>query len=213
VLAFHSKVPNFPIANNPFSRVFSVIDAKLARGEKKKLRTNRIQGQHTWIKEICLLALNKTGINNQIEAKSTLSSIALIVELSKELFYSKIPEQVIELYSLYYDIVLKQHKAIPSQSTLKKKRGITKESEAKEEILSTQVVPDIKLVGVVTRSFIALNDIKGALKLLQAVSREGLEYDPSSKSLLVSDLAGKEFVPNIIIFLNFDLSKNILTRD
>jgi len=33
--------------------------------------------------------------------------IAMIIELSKELLYSGVPEQVIELYAAYYDLILK----------------------------------------------------------------------------------------------------------
>ena len=86
-------------------------------------------------------------------ATTSTASPLLIIELAKELLYSGIPEQVLELYAAYYDIVVTPIAAsIPS--TVPGKRV-------------NLVAPDTKLILVATRAFIAMGDIKGALKLLQ----------------------------------------------
>jgi hypothetical protein len=36
------------------------------------------------------------------------TGIAMVIELAKELLYSGVPEQVIELYAAYYDLILKR---------------------------------------------------------------------------------------------------------
>ena len=175
-----------PTRNTPVKNA----EAKMEKIVKKKAReqvlfsrTNRIDGQEKWIRELFLYKseqkLRKEEINVDISLNSNTSSVSsassvLIVELAKELLYSGIPEQVLELYAAYYDIVVNQD---PS----------SEKSGANKRI--TLVAPDTKLILVATRAFIAMGDIKGALKLLQATSRSALDFDADSKSLLIADLA------------------------
>ena len=161
-------------------------------GKKKKSkmryfrRTNRIDGQEKWIRELYLYKRQldskrsdqiEDSDKNTSEGSNTLDvaqaqggkgqplSPVLIVELAKELLYSGIPEQVLELYAAYYDIIVREDSIDRFQS------GI--------------VAPDPKLILIATRAFIALGDIRGALQLLQATSRSGLEFDAESKSSLM----------------------------
>jgi hypothetical protein len=149
-------------------------------------RTNRIDGQEKWIRELYLYKRQldtkrsdqiEDSVENISEASNTsdgaqaqgkkgqLLSPVLIVELAKELLYSGIPEQVLELYAAYYDIIVRE--------------------DSIDRFKSGLVAPDPKLILVATRAFIALGDIRGALQLLQATSRSGLEFDAESKSSLM----------------------------
>lgn len=152
-------------------------------------RTNRVDGQLIWMKEICLLSVQRS--RESLQFNHSVTNIAFITEIAKELLYSGIPEQVLELYSSYYDIILRPKAAKIVAYTKKEKR----EQLERERIANADpnndmpIVPDIKLIGVTVRAFIALNDVKGAVKLLQAVSRVGLNFDSESKSMLLADLA------------------------
>ena len=154
---------------------------KKAKEQKLFSRTNRIEGQEKWIRELFLYkseqAINNDNRNSSMKevGNSTSASPILIIELAKELLYSGIPEQVLELYAAYYDIVV-----TPDRGT---------KMAPKTGKLVNLVAPDTKLILVATRAFIAMGDIKGALKLLQATSRSALDFDADSKSLLIADLA------------------------
>ena len=153
------------------------------KNKEQKLfsRTNRIEGQEKWIRELFLYkseqAISNDERNSSIKetSGSTSANPILIIELAKELLYSGIPEQVLELYAAYYDIVV-----TPDRGT---------KMASKTGKLVNLVAPDTKLILVATRAFIAMGDIKGALKLLQATSRSALDFDADSKSLLIADLA------------------------
>eukprot|EP01041_Mallomonas_annulata_P006410 gene6410-12961_t len=168
--AFHSSLPfkksveaETTTASKPVS---SLLDGVM---EPKKFdRTNRIEGRTRWIKEI------KSARAELKSNESSGNEMTVINELAKELLYSGIPEQVLELYTAYYEHIIKpecQERSETSGSPF------------------TPVVPDTKLILTTIRAFIALADVKGALKLLQAVSRGGIDFDPMAKSLLVADLA------------------------
>lgn len=84
---------------------------KKIRDEKLFSRTNRIDGQEKWIKELFLYKYeqNLKVIENarmNVTAVLPITSPVLIIELAKELLYSGIPEQVLELYAAYYDIIV-----------------------------------------------------------------------------------------------------------
>lgn len=168
------------LSRRPFS-VFTEVSDKLDQKEnvnelktvnKGKLktlpRTNRVDGQEKWIKELRYLYKNK---NDTSEIQR---GMGLIVELAKELYCSGIPEQVLELYAAYHDIILQ-----PTVPTI---------GEDKEEN-EIGVVPDMRLIVVTTRAFLSLFDVQGALKLLQSCSRMGLKFDSPSKSELIAELA------------------------
>ena len=140
-------------------------------------RTNRIDGFERWVKELTFF---KAEMDNM--TTSSPPSSALIVELSKELLYSGIPEQCLELYAAYCDLIVdsKQNNITTSNST---------SSVVAVSVASFPVAPDTKLIQCATRALIFMGDAKGALKLLQATSRSGLDFDAKSKSLLISDLA------------------------
>ena len=44
-----------------------------------------------------------------LDSDETVPGIAMIIELAKELLYSGVPEQVVELYAAYYDLILKDN--------------------------------------------------------------------------------------------------------
>ena len=142
-------------------------------------RTNRIEGQEKWIRELFLYKAEEKAKNDQnnesipITNLTASASPVLIIELAKELLYSGIPEQVLELYAAYYDIVVTSNSKVLSAAGKR----------------VNLVAPDTKLILVATRAFIAMGDIKGALKLLQATSRTKMDFDADSKSLLMADLA------------------------
>ena len=64
-------------------------------------RTSRIHGLERWINELLTL--------KSLNSDETIPGIAMIIELAKELLYSGVPEQVIELYAAYYDLILKDN--------------------------------------------------------------------------------------------------------
>ena len=83
-------------------------------------RTTRIHGLERWINELVMLQSQ----SSEDETPGTLlfiansfihylltwlfTGIAMVIELAKELLYSGVPEQVIELYAAYYDLILKR---------------------------------------------------------------------------------------------------------
>eukprot|EP00600_Ochromonadales_sp_CCMP1393_P009275 CAMPEP_0174958558 /NCGR_PEP_ID=MMETSP0004_2-20121128/2690_1 /TAXON_ID=420556 /ORGANISM="Ochromonas sp., Strain CCMP1393" /LENGTH=212 /DNA_ID=CAMNT_0016206783 /DNA_START=77 /DNA_END=712 /DNA_ORIENTATION=+ len=163
----------FGSSNDPSTGVRLVGRASKVRSRPRKnfSRTNRVDGQRKWVSEIRILREQK-----QHSKDSHVNELALIIEVSKELLYSGIPEQVLELYAAYYDNIL-----LASSS-----ENMAKNSEAQnqlllEEVTESPVVPDIKLILIVTRAFIALGDVKGALQLLHSCSRVGLNFDAESK--------------------------------
>ena len=155
---------------------------KRVRDPKQFSRTNRIEGQEKWIKELFLYMCEEKNRNENIDQSlaavpkyNATTSPVLIIELAKELLYSGIPEQVLELYAAYCDIVVTPDSSFQVASSTVRRVNL--------------VAPDTKLILVATRAFIAMADIKGALKLLQATSRSALDFDADSKSLLMADLA------------------------
>lgn len=143
-------------------------------------RTNRIQGQTKWIRELRQLRFYLEYLQLEIKQDSSVENltacsrqvadqITFIVDIGKELLYSGIPEQVIMLYSSYCELLGKYREvdAFPQNFQL----------------------PDARLVIVTIRAFIAYRDVYGALELLQLCSRVGLIFDSESKSLILSDLA------------------------
>jgi hypothetical protein len=94
----HRHFKTFSIAmNNPSSSKTTALSIDFSsRATKPKeftsfKRTNRIDGQSSWIKELVFQHYNSTG----------LAEINSIIEISKELLYSGIPEQVLEVHNLY----------------------------------------------------------------------------------------------------------------
>jgi hypothetical protein len=109
--------------------------------------------------------------------------LAVIVDLAKELLYSGIPEQVLQLYGAYCDLILINEEVKDAAPT-----AINSTVSASAVPLS-KVVPNSKLLAVISRAFIAMHDVKGALSLLQSSSRRGVLFDDEAKSLLMADLA------------------------
>lgn len=170
---------------------------KRAKAFTSKLsRTNRPEGQQKWVKELFIMKRDMLSNENknvegekegEEESNSPAIGIGLILELAKELLYSGIPEQVIELYAAYYDIIL-EDKA--TSNTNNNNNTVASNSEFNSTILnSIPVVPDSRLILLVTRALVAMDDLRGAISLLQACSRAGLEFDSESKSYLIADLA------------------------
>lgn len=116
-------------------------------------RTNRVEGMKVWVKELQILQ----------DHESADSGVGLVVELAKMLLYSGIPEQVLELYAAYNDIVIVR-------------QGI-------------EAVVDIKLVLVTIRAFLSLEDVEGALDLLSSCKRAGLNFDIDSYSIIIKEMA------------------------
>jgi hypothetical protein len=138
-------------------------------------RTNRIDGIQKWVLEVTAL---KNEILRYYQDQFSLSDISraitsqlsLLVEISKELLYSGIPEQTIELYHTYSSML----------------ENICKDSN---DIYCQVLRPDARLVIVTTRAYIKVNDVLGAIRLLHSSSRLGVVFDSESKSQIISELA------------------------
>lgn len=147
---------------------------------KKFDRTNRLDGRKQWTREIHRMR----GIQ-QVQGETALNETSKIVDIAKGLLFSGIPEQVLDLYSAYYEIIFK-HTLSGSGDDSDRDAN---EKHSDNPLDTLPVIPDRKLILTTIRAFIALADVKGALKLLQAVSRAGLDFDAVSKSLLMVELA------------------------
>lgn len=130
-------------------------------------RINREEGRRRWVKEIYNLKNSYTSGEN-----NTLSGVGVIVELAKELLYSGIPEQVLELYATYYDLIFQPDG---------KNHGW--------KLNNAPVIPDTKLILTTIRAFVAMHEVNEALNLLRSVSRLGMVFDLTAKSMLIADLA------------------------
>lgn len=151
-----------PVAENATKKT-----AKKTRNSNYFSRTNRVDGQKKWIKELHQLKKNLAENSTQKQAGATF----LVVEIARELLYSGIPEQVLELYAAYYDLIFKPSSTSDSSS------------------VETPVIPDVKLIVVTARAFIAMGDVQGALALLQACARASVKFDTETQSALIADLA------------------------
>ena len=153
------------IPNDTNSNTFR---CKFDKRIKYLTRVSRVESHNKWIREIEIIR-DKLNNNSIVHDEGMMT----VIELSKELLYSGIPEQCIELYAAYYDMILSSNKNYNNITTS----------------INFPVVENPNLILIVTRAFIALDDLKNALKLLQATSRYGVEFDINSKSLLLNDLA------------------------
>ena len=70
--------------------------------QRKFDRTNRLDGRKQWVDEICDIKLQCKE-----PEQAELVGIGKIIDLAKELLYSGIPEQVLELYTAYFDNVIR----------------------------------------------------------------------------------------------------------
>jgi hypothetical protein len=79
------------------------------------------------------------------EESSELAGINLIIELAKELLYSGIPEQVIDLYSLYHESLMQYGKY-----------------HFKDHIDSAAppLIPNSTMITLVIRALIQLGDVR-----------------------------------------------------
>ena len=157
-------------------------------------RTNRVDGQEKWMKELyhvwktikTIKTIPSHGLVHD-------SNDAVIVELAKELLYSGIPEQVLELYATYYDVLITsttddevqvidykfssdKHMKLLYPTKTSSDIFFLRQSQTKSVRNSEMipVVPNPKMVMVATRAFITLADVVGAIRLLQACSRAGM---------------------------------------
>ena len=126
-------------------------------------RTNRLE--LNWIRELCVLSLS-----NYTEHEAN-SAVNLVIEIARTLLFSNIPEQVVDLFALYQEI-------------LSRKR-------LRDDSFVDMALPHPKLVSITARALIRLDDVPSALKLLKAVARYGLEFDADTRSTIVADLAEK----------------------
>jgi hypothetical protein len=117
-------------------------------------RTNRVDGMRVWIKELQIL-----------QGGDQSSALILLVELAKELLYSGIPEQVMELHAAYYDIMRNSNCTV--------ELGIA----------------DLKLFLVTIRAFLSLKDVEGAMRLYYQCRSADQHFDFDSKSIIIKELA------------------------
>jgi hypothetical protein len=117
-------------------------------------RTNRVDGMRVWIKELQIL-----------QGGDQSSALILLIELAKELLYSGIPEQVMELHAAYYDIMGSSNCTVELGSA------------------------DLKLFLVTIRAFLALKDVEGAMRLYYQCRSADLHFDFDSKSIVIKELA------------------------
>jgi hypothetical protein len=161
--------------------------AKARRDLKAFGRTNRVDGLMRWVQELTFFSANKTANASDADTPVRIApSPALIVELAKELLYSGIPEQCVELYAAYCDLVVPAETQSNAETVTATNATVT---VLADDPAAPPVAPNTQLVMCAARAFIALGDVTGALKLLQATSRAGLGFDGQSKSVLMSDLA------------------------
>ena len=132
---------------------------KFEKKIKYLTRVSRVDSQEKWIKEIEII---RDSLNNNTILNNDDKDLSKIVELSKELLYSGIPEQCIELYAAYYDMIL----------NTKNNNNIT--NSISNDTMNFPVIHNPNLILITTRAFIAMDDLKNALKLLQATSRYGI---------------------------------------
>lgn len=148
-------------------------------------RINRSEGLVQWIDELNLLRRQmQDGGDALAAAPGSPPSAATFIELSKVLLHSGSPEQAIELYSAYYDLVVCGSSG-SDNDVLRFSAGCSVDGDA----ASPPVVPEVKMVLVAVRAHIALGDVAGALSLVSACNRLGLAFDDDSQSTLMHDLA------------------------
>ena len=92
--------------NHSLTKPFVGTSKRVAKKKSRKgipvfARTSRINGLERWINELLTL--------KSLDSDETVPGIAMIIELAKELLYSGVPEQVVELYAAYYDLILKDN--------------------------------------------------------------------------------------------------------
>ena len=156
--------------------------------DKPFSRTNRVEGQMKWVHELRYMLRAKHAVGGQVDVTDGLTSseptlgLAVIVDLAKELLYSGIPEQVLQLYEAYCDLILLNEEVKDAVPTAISSKVIA-------NAVPLSVVPNSKLLAVISRAFISMHDVKGALSLLQSSSRRGVLFDNEAKSLLMADLA------------------------
>lgn len=155
------------------------------RGKKRSTagfsRTNRLEGQFRWMREIYLIRQQQQQQHGHGDPTGGLFGIGVVVELAKELLYSGIPEQVLELYAAYYDVVVQGASGDGSNAA--------EEEEEEERGDRVPVVQHAKLVAVAIRAFVTIEDTAGALALLSAATRCGLIFDADSSSAIIANLA------------------------
>lgn len=166
--------------------------------DKPFSRTNRVEGQMKWVHELRYMLRAKHAVGGQVDVTDGLTpseptlGLAVIVDLAKELLYSGIPEQVLQLYGAYCDLILLNEEvkdAVPTAINSKDAVPTATNSKVSVSAVPLSVVPNSKLLAVISRAFIAMHDVKGALSLLQSSSRRGVLFDDEAKSLLMADLA------------------------
>ena len=133
-------------------------------------KTNRLVGQIRWMREIYLLKnyydYNIINTNNTIDIENKMknSNIGSIIETAKALLYSGLPDQVIEMYAAYYDIVVD---SATSPTTPRPHIHINNTNSTSNNMTLPVVVPNSKFILVAVRAFIAMDDVLSAIKLLQ----------------------------------------------
>ena len=156
--------------------------------ENKFNRTNRLDGQKRWVYELkCLEGTEDINLSS-------------IVDAAKVLLYSGIPEQVLELYMECAKILNRGEKTLSVHYSN----------------IEIPVVSDKKLILTTLRAFIALNDVQGAIGLLQSISCVAIDIDANSKSLFLMDLA--EFSAEglqvlIIVFIKLYFLPTVFTNN
>lgn len=175
------KLPKTNIASNRLQsiKLYSAISNTLQSARKQVFsRTNRVDGLNKWLNEFFewKTLLSITGSNKYLISTNNQANVSCIeivnektdrlLEQSKELLYSGIPEQALELYSKYVQCLLDRQLNC---------------------VLPTQ--PDFRFVIVAIRSHIMMHNIEEALVLLQAYSRKGYQFYAENKCQILSELA------------------------
>lgn len=110
-------------------------------------RTTRVDGLRRWVREICMLRHELISRNAESgTGPSELIGINLIIELTKELLYSGIPEQIIDLYALYHEAIVQQH--------IKDFPGVDYDATV------PHVLPNSAMICLVVRAMIQLGDVR-----------------------------------------------------
>lgn len=151
----------------------NVLKFKFEKKIKYLTRVSRVDSQEKWIKEIETIRDRLSNNTNNVinDDNNNDQDSSKIIELSKELLYSGIPEQCIELYAAYYDMILNTKTNKNSNSS-----NSNGTNTSNTDTISFPVIQNPNLILITTRAFIAMDDLKNALKLLQATSRYGNHY-------------------------------------
>lgn len=132
-------------------------------------RTDRVEGRLRLQRELRLLA----------EEEEEEAAGDSLLSLAKELLYSNVPEQVLELYAAYFDALTEKESAL----------AVTVNCAVSNT--SVPVIVDPKLILVVIKALTSLGEVDLVLTFLNAVAAANVLLDSVSKSAILFEVSSK----------------------